>query len=490
MRYKVISLLACIVILFASFTVPLVVKTKNTRYHQHIEAQEKAPCNHSDSVFCTHLPLVMIDTSGKSIPGKATYTEDGGIEYSTAEDGAKEIRGKIKIADSPTQNNHLYSPAAISSDMTIHIRGNSSRVFDKPSYDIRLITSDGENNPQPVMGMDAHHEWVLYGPYIDKTLIRNYMLYNIAGEIMDYAPNVRFCEVFINGSYQGVYVMTENITAGNDGARLDLSVSKKNNTFSGYVLRIDRGSENKIKNIKTFSCYSLRTKQIVNIEYPGLENLTPEIAEKIRQDFSKFEKSLYSYDFDKADYGYKKYIDPQSFADYFIINEFTCNYDAGYYSTYVYKDIDGKYRLCVWDFNSACNNYPEIDIANNYFEMQNDLWYFMLMKDEDFTDLIINRYRELRKSYLSDEYLNNYIDGCVKYLGDAIDRNYEKWGYIFKPENGPLEPADRNTSSYEESIEQLKNFIKQRGKWMDENIESVRQYSENSKIKKFDEAAN
>ena len=43
--------------------------------------------------------------------------------------------------------------------------------------------------------MDPHHEWVLHGPFLDKTLIRNYMWYNIAGEIMDYAPNVRFCEV-------------------------------------------------------------------------------------------------------------------------------------------------------------------------------------------------------------------------------------------------------------------------------------------------------
>ena len=46
-----------------------------------------------------------------------------------------------------------------------------------------------------------------------------------------------------------------------------------------------------------------------------------------------------------------------SFVDYFILNEFTQNYDAGYLSTYLYKDIGGKYRMVIWDFNSACNNY-------------------------------------------------------------------------------------------------------------------------------------
>ena len=64
------------------------------------------------------------------------------------------------------------------------------------------------------MGMDAHYEWAMHGPYLDKSLIRNYMWYNIAGEIMDYAPNVRFCEVIINGEYKGLYVMTGTITNG------------------------------------------------------------------------------------------------------------------------------------------------------------------------------------------------------------------------------------------------------------------------------------
>lgn len=340
------------------------------------------------------------------------------------------------------------------------------------------------------MGMDAHHEWALHGPFIDKTLIRNYMWYNIAGEIMDYAPNVRFCELMLNGEYQGVYVMTEMITAGEDGARLHLSVDKKDNTFSGYLLRLDRGSDTAIKNISTFSSYSRRSRQIINIEYPGVSNLTPALAESIRQDFSKFEKALYSYDFDNEDYGYKKYIDAESFADYFIINEFACNYDAGLFSTYIYKDIDGKYRMCIWDFNSACDNYQESAVLPDHFEMQNRLWYFMLMMDEDFTELIIKRYRELRKTYLSEEYLYGYIDGCNQYLGEAVGRNFSKWGYTFEPMYDPLTPAERNHHSYGEAVEQLKAFIKARGDWMDENIESLRQYSENSKIKKFDETAN
>ena len=69
--------------------------------------------------------------------------------------------------------------------------------------------------------------------------------------------------------------------------------------------------------------------------------------------------SEYSYDYDREKHGYTSMIDVDSFVDYFIINELSSNADAGNYSTYIYKGTDNLYRMCVWDFNNACNNYFE-----------------------------------------------------------------------------------------------------------------------------------
>ena len=193
---------------------------------------------------------------------------------------------------------------------------------------------------------------------------------------------------------------------------------------------------------------------------------------------------MYSFDYDTHNYGYFYDINVSSFVDYFIINEFTTNYDAGWLSTYVYKDIGGKYNMVIWDFNSACDNYSDSVLNPMHFEMQYNIWYYMLTKDENFTDEIINRYRELRETYLSEDYLYNYIDKTVAYLGDAIDRNFEVWGYTFE-EFFPLEPDERNPKNYEEAVQQIKDFIHVRGEWMDENIEILRQYSHESKNKKF-----
>lgn len=490
MKYKWMGILACMCSLVLVITTTLFAKEEDLgRKHQHVEALEKEACSDED-VFCTHLPLVMIDTQGVEIPGKAILDENGKvIDYTLSEDGNKQISAQLAIVDHEETNNLETDQPTLTSDILIHVRGNSSRTFDKSGYSIRLVTETGENDPQVILGMDAHHEWALHGPFIDKSLIRNYLSYNLAGEMMDYAPNVRFCEVILNGEYRGVYLMVETITAGDNGARLELKVDKKDNTFSGYLVRLDRGSDTEIKNIDSFSVYTYRTLNQINIEYPGVSNLTEEMAEAIRQDFSDFEKIIYSYDFDDPSRGYEALIDVDSFVDYFLINEFTCNYDAGWLSTYVYKGLDGKFHMCVWDFNSAFDAYQHTMIDPNRFDSKGTLWFNMLLKDENFTERVISRYYELRETILSDEYLLNYIDETVEYLGPAVDRNFEVWGYTFNS-NDVFFPTERNPRSYEEAIQDMKDFITIRGKWLDENIETIRQYSAESATKKFNEDAN
>ena len=488
MKYKIIGMsvtaLVLVMVLCISFIMP---EDNGKRYHQHIEAEEKAACSHTDGKFCTHLPIIKIDTNGKTIPGEPILDASNGhtLQYTMSETGEETILSKLSVIDNVGENNHTEDASSVSSDIRIRIRGNSSRHFEKKGYIIKMITSGGLNNPQSLIGMDAHHEWALHGPYLDKTLIRNYICYNLAGDIMGYAPNVRFCELILNGDYQGLYLLTETITAGKMGARLELSVNKKDNSFSGYLLRLDRGSNTELKNINNFTSYTYKTDSKVNIVYPGNANLTPFLASGICEDFSDFEKALYSYDYDSEDFGYENYIDVNSFIDYFLINEFTSNYDAGSKSTYMYKGIDGKLHMCVWDFNNAFDNYQENETSYRIFYLQDVLWYDMLFKDEEFVEKVISRYYELEKQYLNEEYINSYIDSVIEYLGPAIDRNFEKWGHTFLPEWDRLFDFHRNLHSYDEAVSQLKGYIKNRCEWMNENIDSLRQYSAESKVKNY-----
>lgn len=476
MKYKIIAitLVALLLGVIACGSVmPRIMKTENDRYHQHLEAEEKTACRHEGDVFCTHLPVIVIDTGGVEIPGKAYLDENGDSHYTTTPEGEEEITATVSILDGEECHNHLSDQAAVSTLARVRVRGNSSRHFIKLGYSLNFVDETDANVSHSVMGMDPHHEWVLHGPILDKTLIRNYVWYNVAGEVMDYAPNVRFCEAFINGEYMGLYLMVESVTAGDNDSRLQLSINRKNNTFTGYCLRVDDGS-NEIKDLNTFSMYTYQTEGVVDSVYPGTSNLTPEMKARIQKDFSAFERILYSGDYNDPRYGYEAYIDVDSFVDYFILNEFSSNYDAGARSTYIYKEVGGPYKLCVWDFNSALDNYQEQAVDPEMFLLQNRVWFNALIQDGRFTERVIQRYRELRETYLSEEYLNQYIDETIAYLGDAIDRNNERWDEDF--DYDLLSPPERNPDSYEEAVQDMKQYIHVRGEWMDENIDMLRQY--------------
>ena len=485
MKYRWMGAIAVVLILVTAFAATWADSDAPTsRIHQHLTArQPNAGCSCGGSELCTHLPLVLINTDGTEIPGAPMLDEVGKeVGLTTTPEGDAMLNASISVMSRDDHNHHPSDTPDLESTMQIRIRGNSSRHFDKKSYLIRLTEEDGSYRDAEMMGMAPHYEWALNGPYLDKSLIRNYMWYNIAGELMEYAPNVRFCEVILNGEYQGLYLMTETITNGED-CRIDVSSPVSGSTNTGYLLRLDRGSSNPVKNISTFSSYTLRSQQCIDIKYPRSGDLTPEMADAIAQDFSNFEKSLYSYDYDTDDNGYFYDINVRSFVDYFILNEFTTNYDAGRVSTYLYKDIGGKYNMVVWDFNSACDNYNESTISPPHFKLQDAVWFDMLLKDESFTRQVIDRYRELRKSYLSDEYLNQYIEETVAYLGDAVQRNFSVWGYTFDLDL--IQPSERNPRSHEEAVAQIRDFIALRGAWMDEHIDVLHQYSHESKVKKF-----
>ncbi len=485
MKYKIISVILVVILVFGGFAAQSV-KMDNNRYHQHLEAFEKEPCkDHGEEVFCTHLPLINITTDGE-IPSPYVLNEEGEEVYDAEGKRIKnneEVGATIQYFDNETTNNHLTDKTLISERATIRIRGASSRSYDKKSYLIKFKEENMIDGKRvSLSGMTADSEWVLNGPFLDKTLIRNYLCYNLAGEIMEYAPNVRFCEAYLNGEYIGVYLLVEKVEYNPKG-RIDIEKTDPELAVTSYIIEIDREDKDSFRNITTFATYSLLNVNAysdagyMKVVYPG-ETLTEGQRDYIIGDISKFEKALYSFDYSDKEKGYEAYIDVDSFIDYFLINEFTLNYDSMYLSRYVYKDVGDKLHMCVWDFNSVFDYYEYTVITPRTFLMQDSMWYEYLFKDEKFVNRVISRYKELRESYFNEEYLYQYIDEVVEYLGPAIDRNYEKWGYSFLSEyNGVnydyLKPTERNVRNYDEAITQLKDCIDLRIEHMDTNLDRL-----------------
>ena len=158
MKYRIIGAVACICILLVSvlnYPVLLTGRMESRRYHQHREATPKAVCAvHAEKEFCTHLPLIVIDTGGAEIPGRGLVDEeDRHMGFTTTAEGADRITAQMRVMDSAEENNHPTDAPAVESNVVIHVRGNSSRYFEKAGYRLELVDENGDNNPKSLMGM-------------------------------------------------------------------------------------------------------------------------------------------------------------------------------------------------------------------------------------------------------------------------------------------------------------------------------------------------
>ena len=155
--------------------------------------------------FSTTLPVVYMNTKGQQILKKNVIW--GNIAL---------LDGNGEAAICFLQFPILYIRA------TIKYRGASSySKFDKKQYRIKF-NKNKKNSAKKVSlaGMGANSEWILNGPYLDKTLLRNKLVYDLARELNGWAPDTRFVELFVDGKYQGVYLAVEPVTNGESRLRL------------------------------------------------------------------------------------------------------------------------------------------------------------------------------------------------------------------------------------------------------------------------------
>lgn len=485
MKNKLIVLGTALAVLVCALCFTLADRaTGPVRYLQHLEEPVPTPCgDHGAETLCSHLPLMILDTGGTEIPG-VPLSHEKDAPVSTAADGSPMVAVSFSTVDTAGVSHHPDDAPSLTGTALIRIRGNSSRHFDKKSYLLKLTNSAGDDDRSaPVMGISSASEWVLNGPFLDRTLVRNYLCYSVAGQVMDYAPNVRFCELILNGEYRGVYLMAEAITKG--GGRVELTEPERGKALTSWLVRFDRDGKGDTP-LDTFTHYSFQSGVSgLDLRYPGRNTVTPERIAYVEAEISQIERIIYSADFQNPTTGYAAYLDAEAFAQYFILNEFFGNVDAGRFSTYYYKDMRGKVKPVVWDFNNACDNYISYVYDESGFNMTQSPWFGQLLRDEAFVRRVIAQYRALRRGVLSDDSITALIDGAVDYLGDAVDRNYEVWGYVLEvaapDEENYLYPLSRNYQSHGEAVEQLKGWLAARGAWLDEHIDTLLQYCQDSK---------
>ena len=433
-------------------------KEKKTVTPEQLELWDKPDTEQMEfygiSVFETNLPVIYINTQGQKI-GKEN-----------------KIVGTIALgADDGQLHSVQETPQAVYR-AKINYRGASSYGnLDKKQYRIKFLKNNSDGGRDVALcGMGKHSEWVLNGPYLDKTLVRNKLMYDLARETGHWAPDSRFCELFVDGEYHGVYLAIEPVTNGDTRLRLS-----KFGLLSGktpYLVVRNRDSEVTAA-ITTYGKEMGYTGHSLYIDYPTSGKLTPRQENYIREDISAFERVLYGDNFLDELTGYRNWIDMDSWVDYFILNEFAMIRDAGNLSTYAYKKLDGKIQLAVWDFNNAFDHYQGYSLDSAGFITTSGYWLDRVCQDPVFVDRVVERYRQLRETTLSQEHIAALLAGYRSQLVDAVWRNFRIWGGSFQESilvGRDAEGNPRNIRSYQQAVEQLDTMISRRLAYLDAHI--------------------
>ena len=407
--------------------------------------------------FSSHLPLIVIDTMGAPI--LPSHSWDPQRMAIVPIPGRRLFeRAEMTVIDRGNGENRLTDPPVLSSSVRIRLGGDPAVENKKGYYTFTFVDRTGVETERSLLGMDSGSDWVLMGSTRDKSLIRNYIAYCLAAEIMPETPNSLFCEVFFRREdayvYQGVFLLTESVLQG--VKRTNFSLGNERDRPQGFVLLRDREDPEQVM-LDTWSSRENKINGRLSLVYPK-DNVSMRAVTHIEESIDKVEKIIYSDD-SKEFIKYPEVIDMRSFVDYYVLNEFLQNYYAGSRSTYIYRDARGRIKLGpVW--NSDCilgNNFPEpFDPVN--IAMQKAPYYDKLTQDMVFLNRLDSRFSELRKRILKDDVVIKMVDDTAAYLWPAQLRDWKRWSaeYNVQPELPPEVLAREKNFTFE------REFVKMR----------------------------
>lgn len=428
------------------------------------------------SFTSSNLPIVVINTNGQTILDEPKITADMGI-----------------INNGAGQRNNITDPFNdFSGKIGIEIRGSSSQMFPKKQYGIELRDAAGAGIDASLLGMPKKDDWVLFAPYNDKSLMRDALAYKLGRDMGRYASRVRYCEVVINDQYMGVYVLLEKVKRDKNRVSIDKLEPTEitgDNVTGGYIIKIDKATGTGGEGwTSSFTPPNRSGAQTVffQYEYPKSTDIVFEQKAYIKKYMDDFEAVLAGSNFKDSNQGYAKYIDVDSFIDYFIANEVTKNPDAYRLSTYMYKkkDSDGGKLFMgpIWDFNLGFGNvdYCTKGTTDGFVTDFNTIcpfdywlipfWWKRFMQDEAFKIKLATRWKALRDGPYQTYKILSYVDSVATVLKvESQQRNFQRWPVLGQY----VWPNYYIGQTFDQEVNWLKFWVTQRLMWLDANMPTL-----------------
>ena len=306
-------------------------------------------------------------------------------------------------------------------------------------------------------------KWLMLANYSDKTMLRNALAFELGYlSKLDWTPNYHFAEVVINGKAKGLYQFTEKVETG-DYNRVKIG-------DEGFLLEVDQLSRIDFDDISFWT----EKKLLFVVKDPDLESGSSEL-EKIKSYVIQTENVLYGDEFDDPNTGYSKYIDIDSFVDWYLINEISKNNDAIFFSSVYMNYVQGgKLKMGpIWDFDIAFGN---INYNNNEkidgFYVKNAPWIERLFQDKFFVEKVKSRYNYF---YNNKNTIIDKSNHCSELLAQARFNNENIWNVLGKyvwPNNVTFN-SSWSSSPFKEEQNYLNSWISDRMDWLNVEIKKL-----------------
>lgn len=429
----------------------------------------------------SNLPIVVINTEGKTIVDDPKVNVKMGI----IDNGA----GNRNYYKNPSNNNLPDPFNSFDGTVGIEHRGSASQFFPKKPYGFETRDGTDKSIKAAILGMPAESDWILNASYTDKSLMRDVLTYHLSNQMGRYASRTKYVELVLDGDYRGVYIMMEKIKR--DANRIDIASLKTTDNSGdaltgGYILKIDKNTGT--SNATWLSPHRANHNMEINVmvEYPKKEVLTDAQYNYIKNHFTEFENVLKSTNFKDPVNGYAKYIDVNSFIDYFLLTELNYNIDAFRLSIFFYKDRDSrnpKIKMgAPWDYDHAygnanfCRGWETNHWAYDFIrefcpseDKQVPFWWARLLEDRDFCIKVRDRWQQLRQNQWSTGNITSFIDQNAALLNESQARNFQRWPILGEW----VWPNYYYGNTYQEEVNWFKNWTQQRLNWVDANISQI-----------------
>lgn len=320
--------------------------------------------------------------------------------------------------------------------MQIRGRGHSSWKGDKKPYKLKFPAKES------IMGMPANKHWALIKP--TEFMVAGFELGRLLG--MPWTPNYRPVEVMLNGRFIGMYFLTETVRINKNRVNIYEQPDKTTDPElikGGWLVEID--------NYRDLNQITIpeHPKWNMTLRYHSPENLSTQQLQWLTDEFMAINRTVYATD--KRSTDWEEFIDLESMARFFIIQEIMDNPDGFHGSMYLYKDLGDNAKWTagpLWDMNCYYRDKTDYTFNLKVHYAITPHWIGELIQYDSFCKEVASQWAEIYPDRLNEIY--DRIDSIMLPLETAWINDCILWN---DPVNGAEARADKIKTALAGNIE-------------------------------------